>query len=148
MKIPHFFEWDEDKCQANIDKHGIDFANIQAVFTNPIVEHVDDRRDYGETRIILLGIIDNRVFIPCAVLSVVLLVLGRQINVNKKLITRVSLEEWAKMKGQTDWARIDAMTEEEIEQNALSDPDNQPLTDEFWDKAEVVFPSIVSQNMK
>jgi uncharacterized DUF497 family protein len=61
MKIPHFFEWDEDKCQANIDKHGIDFANIQAVFTNPIVERVDDRRDYGETRIILLGIIDNRV---------------------------------------------------------------------------------------
>jgi len=37
MKIPQFFEWDEDKCQANIDKHGIDFANIQAVFTNPIV---------------------------------------------------------------------------------------------------------------
>jgi uncharacterized DUF497 family protein len=61
MKIPQFFEWDKDKCQANIDKHGIDFANIQAVFTNPIVERVDNRQDYGETRIILLGIIDNRV---------------------------------------------------------------------------------------
>jgi putative transcriptional regulator len=32
--------------------------------------------------------------------------------------------------GNTDWARIDAMTEEEIEANALSDPDNPPLTDE------------------
>lgn len=61
MKISQFFEWDEDKCQANIDKHGIDFANIQAVFTNPIIERVDDCQDYGETRIILLGIIDNRV---------------------------------------------------------------------------------------
>ena len=61
---------------------------------------------------------------------------------NKKLITRVSLEEWAKMKGQTDWAKIDAMTEEEIEQNALSDPDNQPLTDKFWDEAEVIFPEV------
>ncbi len=30
----------------------------------------------------------------------------------------------------TDWARIDAMTEEEIEANALSDPDNPPMTDE------------------
>jgi len=30
----------------------------------------------------------------------------------------------------TDWARLDAMTEEEIEANALSDPDNPPLTDE------------------
>lgn len=81
-------------------------------------------------------------FVPCAVLSVVLLVLGRRINVNKKLITRVSLEEWAKMKGQTDWAKIDAMTEEEIEQNALSDPNNQPLSDKFWDEAEVIFPEV------
>jgi len=30
----------------------------------------------------------------------------------------------------TDWARLDAMTEEEIEANALSDPDNPPLTDD------------------
>jgi hypothetical protein len=67
------------------------------------------------------------------------LMLGKRINVNKEPITRVSLEEWAKMKGQTDWARIDAMTEEEIEQNALSDPDNQPLFDEFWNEAEVIF---------
>ena len=70
------------------------------------------------------------------------LMVGRLINVNKKLITRVSLEEWAKIKGQTDWARIDAMTEEEIEQNAFNDPNNQPLTDEFWDKAEVIFPKV------
>ena len=30
----------------------------------------------------------------------------------------------------TDWARLETMTEEEIEANALSDPDNPPLTDE------------------
>lgn len=30
----------------------------------------------------------------------------------------------------SDWARVDAMTEEEIEANALSDPDNPPFTDE------------------
>ncbi len=40
----------------------------------------------------------------------------------------------------TDWARLDAMTEEEIEANALSDPDNPPLTDEelanMWGPAE------------
>jgi putative transcriptional regulator len=34
------------------------------------------------------------------------------------------------LKGKTDWARLDAMTEEEIEANALSDPDNPPMTDE------------------
>lgn len=30
----------------------------------------------------------------------------------------------------TDWARVDAMTEEEVEANALSDPDNPPWTAE------------------
>lgn len=30
----------------------------------------------------------------------------------------------------SDWARIDAMTDEEVEANALSDPDNPPLTAE------------------
>ena len=32
--------------------------------------------------------------------------------------------------GGTDWARVLAMTEEELHQNALDDPDNPPLTDE------------------
>jgi putative transcriptional regulator len=32
--------------------------------------------------------------------------------------------------GKTDWARIDAMTEEEIMAAALADPDAQPLTEE------------------
>jgi len=32
--------------------------------------------------------------------------------------------------GQSDWARVDAMTDEEIPAAALSDPDAQPLTDE------------------
>ncbi len=31
---------------------------------------------------------------------------------------------------QTDWARIDAMTDEEAHANALADPDNPPLTPE------------------
>lgn len=28
----------------------------------------------------------------------------------------------------SDWARVDAMTDEELEENALADPDNPPLT--------------------
>jgi len=30
----------------------------------------------------------------------------------------------------TDWTRLEVMSEDEIEANALSDPDNPPLTDE------------------
>lgn len=43
-------------------------------------------------------------------------------------------------KYKTDWARVDAMTEEELYANALSDPDNPPLTAEFWKNARVVYP--------
>lgn len=42
----------------------------------------------------------------------------------------------------TDWARLDAMTEEEIEANALSDPDNPPLTDEQLANMVVVYPPL------
>jgi putative transcriptional regulator len=36
------------------------------------------------------------------------------------------------MKDLTDWARVNAMTEEEIERNAAEDPDNPPWTEEEW----------------
>jgi hypothetical protein len=32
--------------------------------------------------------------------------------------------------GKTDWARVRAMSDEEVEANAESDPDNQPLMDD------------------
>lgn len=32
------------------------------------------------------------------------------------------------LRSRTDWARLEAMTEEEIEANAEADPDNPPLT--------------------
>ncbi len=33
------------------------------------------------------------------------------------------------IESRTDWARVRAMTEDEIDANALADPDNPPLTD-------------------
>jgi uncharacterized protein (DUF4415 family) len=42
---------------------------------------------------------------------------------------------------QTDWARVDTMTEEEIEAAARSDPDAQPTDADFWEDAVLVFPS-------
>jgi uncharacterized protein (DUF4415 family) len=44
-------------------------------------------------------------------------------------------------KGKTDWARVKAMTEEEIDAAARSDPDAQPTDFEFWKDAVLVFPS-------
>ena len=55
-------------------------------------------------------------------------------------ITRVSRKQLATMKDLTDWARLDAMTEDEIERNAADDPDNPPWTEEDWKNARVVWP--------
>ena len=55
-------------------------------------------------------------------------------------ITRVTQAQARKMKSLTDWDRVNAMTEEEIERNAAEDPDNPPWTDEEWARARVVWP--------
>lgn len=41
-------------------------------------------------------------------------------------------------KGKTDWVRVDAMTEEEIDAAARSDPDAQPTDAAFWEEAVLV----------
>ena len=56
-------------------------------------------------------------------------------------ITKVSLEEVKKITDKTNWERVKGMSEEEIERNALSDPDAQPTTEEFWEEAELIYPS-------
>ncbi len=43
-------------------------------------------------------------------------------------ITRTTLESAKKLKDLTDWERVNSLSESEIETNALSDPDNQPLS--------------------
>ena len=55
-----------------------------------------------------------------------------------KRIVRRSSED--RLKGKTDWNRVDAMTEEEVEGATKSDLD-APLTDEeFWKDAAIVLP--------
>lgn len=57
------FEWDEDKNQENIRKHGIDFDDAWEIFESPILEDLDSREDYGEDRLIAIGMLGNRVVV-------------------------------------------------------------------------------------
>ncbi len=57
---------------------------------------------------------------------------------NGKTIVRYTEEELRNMKSQTNWERVEAMTDEELTANALSDPDNPPLPDDFFEKAKRV----------
>jgi uncharacterized protein len=49
------FEWDEVKNQANIRKHGLDFADAEEMFSGPLLVRPDTREDYGEERWIGIG---------------------------------------------------------------------------------------------
>lgn len=48
-------EWDERKRRRNLEDHGVDFRDAALIFLEPVLEAVDDRNDYGETRIRALG---------------------------------------------------------------------------------------------
>jgi uncharacterized protein len=50
------FEWDETKAAENYLRHGVEFEAARQVFRDPFaIEQLDDREDYGEDRLILIG---------------------------------------------------------------------------------------------
>ena len=53
------FEWDLNKNQHNIEKHGIDFTDAVRVFEHPTFTVVDNRHDYGEKRIVAMGMVED-----------------------------------------------------------------------------------------
>ncbi len=57
----------------------------------------------------------------------------------EKNITIVSRDA-PRRNGKTDWARLDAMTDEEIEASIAGDPDWEEFKDIDWSKAVLVIP--------
>jgi len=53
------FTWDSRKSEANLDERGFDFAFTTLIFDGPTLERHDNRQDYGEMRIVALGIADG-----------------------------------------------------------------------------------------
>ena len=57
------FEWDPAKNEANIAKHGLDFADAEALFENDVYAAKDTRKDYGEERWRGIGKLHGRVLV-------------------------------------------------------------------------------------
>ena len=57
------YEWDEQKRQINVKKHGVDFIDVPELFDGDVVILPDERFDYGETRFIVIGILKNQVVV-------------------------------------------------------------------------------------
>jgi uncharacterized protein len=53
------FTWDPAKSEANLRERGFDFLFATLAFDGPTFERVDDRQDYGERRMIALGVADG-----------------------------------------------------------------------------------------
>ncbi len=57
------YEWDYDKDSINIAKHGVSLAIIETFEWGSARVVIDDRRNYGETRYIANGFIQERLHI-------------------------------------------------------------------------------------
>jgi hypothetical protein len=57
------FGWDRSKAKSNYAKHGVSFDLAKEVFRDPFaVEFLDDRRDYGEERYVMIGMVGGHLF--------------------------------------------------------------------------------------
>jgi len=57
------YEWDKAKNRINFAKHGLNFEDAEKVFSGPCVTFEDDRFDYGEERLVTLGLLAGRVVV-------------------------------------------------------------------------------------
>ncbi len=57
------FVWDDEKREANLEKHGLDFVDAREVFSGLTMIIKDARFDYGEHRFMTLGMLRDIVVV-------------------------------------------------------------------------------------
>ncbi len=57
------FEWNEEKRREIYEERGIDILEAALIFESPVLTKQDNRHDYGEKRLISLGMVDDEAFI-------------------------------------------------------------------------------------
>lgn len=58
------FEWHDAKAAANWRDHGVSFELAKTVFSDPFaIERVDDRKDYGEERFVIVGMAQGHILL-------------------------------------------------------------------------------------
>ena len=55
--------YDPAKRNKTLSERGLDFEDARLVFGGTTVEVVDDRKDYGERRIVCYGLLEGRVVV-------------------------------------------------------------------------------------
>ncbi len=136
------FEWDAAKNAANIAKHGIDFEDAIRIFEGPVLQKADTAVNMAKpasSPSVSLMTASWRSFTPFAPSAAGLYRRGEHIAVSAKRIVRRTPS--SRRRGKTDWTRVDAMSDREIEHAAKADPDVAPILDKEWFRtAKLVLP--------
>ena len=136
------FEWDEAKRQSNVLKHGIDFRDALNVFDDrPRLVVGSPRR--GEVRSLSVAVLDGRLTTVVWAWrgdDVIRIISVRRRDVRKRgNIVRYTVDEIEAMlvrgESQTDWARVDAKTEEELAADTASDPAWDGIPEDWYLRA-------------
>jgi uncharacterized DUF497 family protein len=78
------FDWDNNKNQSNIAKHGISFEDAIAIFDDPnILNYEDTRFNYGEMRFVSIG----QIILVTQEKTVIIVVIHTQRNQTIRLIS-------------------------------------------------------------
>jgi uncharacterized protein (DUF4415 family) len=137
-------EWDEAKRLTNLSRRGLDFADADLVFDGRPVTTAPSRHN-NEERFVSTAEINGRLTVvwTCWARINGLFRSEEQAMAKKERIVRYSAEELAAMrrrgKTRSDWMRAAAMTDEEIERDIASDPDEAGMV-VSWDKVSVELP--------
>ncbi len=60
MPVGYIFEWDPEKAEANLSKHGVSFAEAVTAFGDPLSMNMPDPdHSESEQRFIVLGMSDR-----------------------------------------------------------------------------------------
>lgn len=62
------FEWDDDKCKSNLEKHNLSFEDAHLVFAGDTLTIPDLRRPFGDNRLVTMGSLRGRVVVVIHVL--------------------------------------------------------------------------------
>lgn len=63
------FEWDARKEATNIKKHGLNFSEAASIFQGSHFTREDARLEYGETRLVTVGVIGSHVIVVVVLTS-------------------------------------------------------------------------------
>ncbi|WP_083850486.1 BrnA antitoxin family protein [Rhodovulum sp. PH10] len=132
------FDWNPGKAEKNRRKHGIDFEDAIGIFYGPTFLHRSDRNEEARWKAIGKR---KAAFSPwCSRGEMRPSVSSRHAAREEMSDEPIIKRKWGdRRKGRTDWAAVDALTDEEIGEAVRNDPDAVPL-DVDWSKAVLAEP--------